>query len=222
MSIPFDSVFSDDIQYLQQILTDVDFNANAFQRRISQCDLKDCKGSCCYDGIYLSEESAATILKLSVEKASFFKSIGLKLPKSVIVQGNYHDQFSGPKTATRPHPFSSIASNHPRHFNDTACVFMLDDGRCSLQVLGESENKHRWHYKPVDCWLHPIYIDDQDDLCTVTLPDEDTDPYRTSDYPGYTCFTQCGRTDQSGDKAIDVLKEEIACLSKLRGRSIQL
>jgi hypothetical protein len=188
----------------------------AFERRISRCDLTHCRGTCCYDGIHVDDETAAVLTTLARDRAADFRDIGIDLPEAVIVQDTWRGSPPSPKTATRPFPFKSLVNDYPAHFNDTACVFLLDDARCALQVLAQRDGKHPWFYKPFGCWLHPISVSEAD----ITLPDEQTDPYRFADYDGFASRTHCGRTCKDGAPAADVLRSELEFLEKLLRRDL--
>ena len=97
---------------------------------------------CCYDGIYLSEEEAETLRGVAREHAGFFGALGLSLPEEVIVEGEWQGEQRGPKTAVRSRDLSREVPGYPPHFADTACVFLLEDGRCGLQALSESRGLH--------------------------------------------------------------------------------
>jgi hypothetical protein len=106
--------------------------------------------------------------------------------------------------------------DYPVHFNETACVFLLNDGRCGLQILSERDGKHPRYYKPFTCWLQPIKLSDS----AVRLYDETTDPNKLPDYDGFVIRTFCGRTEECGQPAAEVLKEEIDFLGDLLDRDL--
>jgi hypothetical protein len=186
-----------------------------FQRKITRCSLSKCRGMCCYDGASVDTDTAAEIQRLASERASEFETMGLSLPDAVIVNSEWNGVV-GTKTATKPFPYRSLVDGYPKHFNETACVFLLEDGRCGLQILSESDGKNPWYYKPFTCWLQPIKLTDTD----IRLYDEATDPYRFPDYDGFVIRTFCGRTEQCGQPAAEVLKEEIDFLGKLLDRDL--
>ena len=181
-----------------------------FQRRISRCSLASCRGTCCYDGVAVDDDTAAVLQNLATQRKSDFDRMELALPEVVIVDSENGGVVTK-KTAVKPFPFRSLVSGYPEHFNETACVFLLGDGRCGLQVLAQKDGKHRWYYKPFTCWLHPIKIAEG----AIRLYDETTDPYRSPDYDGFVCRTFCGRTAACGIPASEVLKEELQFLERL-------
>jgi hypothetical protein len=193
--------------------------AGSLQRPLAPCDLARCKGMCCHDGVYLDEGEAAVLPGLAEREADFFRELGLNLPETVVVEGSFLGLISGPKTATVPRVWRERVSSYPAHFNDTACCFLLDDGRCSLQVLSQARGFHRWHYKPTGCWLHPLTTDYSPEA-PIGLHDETSDPYRIGGYDGFLSRTFCGRTPAEGPPAFETLREELAFLGTVIGRDL--
>jgi len=74
--------------------------------------------------------------------------MGLELPDIVVAPTEWHGA-AGNITALKPLAFRSLDENYPAHFDETACVFLLDDARCGLQVLASRDGKHPWYYKPL-------------------------------------------------------------------------
>jgi hypothetical protein len=174
---------------------------------------------CCYDGIYLSAEEAAVVTELARTQANFFRGVGLDLPRRVVINGSWENLVSGPKTAVTARPFSQQVEGFPAHFNDTACVFLLRDGRCGLQVFSEACGKHPWYYKPTGCWLHPLTTD-YNDRPGLGMHDETTDPCRLPHYDGFCARTLCGRTAEEGPPAHELLREELEFLGRIAGRAL--
>jgi hypothetical protein len=207
---------------LRQTLAGARVDARSFSRRLARCSLSACRGMCCYDGVYVDEESAAVIQEIVEREAPFFRDLGLALPDQVIVDGEWDGAVEGRKTAVVPYPFSRQVPGYPGHFADTACVFHLADGRCALQVLADARGRHPWYYKPFTCWLHPIAIEpgDGDAGAVIHLEDETTDAYQRPDYDGYVTRTFCGRTTPCGQPAHEVLTGELTVLGQLAGRDL--
>jgi len=191
-------------------------DTRSFRRPLARCDISHCRGMCCYDGVYVSEASAAVIRDLADKHAAFFSGLGLELPPGVIVEGDWAGG-DGLKTAVRPHPFSRRVEGYPTHFTDTACVFLAPDGRCSLQVLSERLDRHPWFYKPVKCWMHPMTLGGQAKDVLI-LHSRETDPYRLRHYDGFVSAIFCGRTCPDGAAASEVLVPELTFLSQIVGR----
>lgn len=203
-----------------ELLRGIEIDFRSLLRPLRRCDLSECRGTCCHDGVYLEPEESEGIRKLAGENRVEFEQMGLELPASPIVYGKWRE-YSGPKTATRPAPMRQMAVDYPKHFPETNCVFLLGDARCGLQVLAEKQGLAPWYYKPITCWMHPLSIDSTDGgRSRLTLHDETNDPQVYSDYNGFTCRTHCGRTCEDGEPAYLVLKEELEMLGRIGGRDI--
>ncbi len=188
----------------------------AFRRKLSRCSLSNCHGTCCYDGVHVDDDTGTILQRLADQRADEFREMGLSLPDAVIVHEQWRGSDPAAKTAVKPFPFSSVVEDYPAHFNDTACVFLLDDARCGLQVLAERDGEHPWYYKPFSCWLHPISVSPS----KITLPDDSTDPFRFPDYDGFASKTFCGRTCDGGQPAAEVLRAELEFLGRVLHRDI--
>jgi hypothetical protein len=200
---------------LRHDLASAAINPVEFQRKIQRCSLETCRGMCCYDGASVDKATAEKIQEITDDNRHRFSAMGLDLPLDV-VEKNEWNGVVGLKTAVRPFPFRSHVKNFPEHFNETACVFLLDDGRCGLQVLSEQDGKHRWFYKPLTCWLQPIKLTS----AAIRLYDQDSDPNKLPGYDGFVIRTCCGRTETDGQPAAAVLREELEFLGKLIDRDL--
>jgi hypothetical protein len=194
-------------------------DAESFRRPVARCEIFTCRGMCCYDGVYVSRESAAIIERAAKEHAGFFAGLDLQLPDRVIVEGDWHWKKGGLKTAVGPRAFSKAVEGFPPHFKDTACVFLTGDGRCSLQLLSIHLGHHPWYHKPVKCWMHPITLEGEESA-VLLLHSDRTDPYRLPGYDGFVSRIFCGRTCPGGAPAAVVLAEELSFLSRIVGRDL--
>ncbi len=194
-------------------------DAESFRRPVARCEISTCRGMCCYDGVYVRRESAVVIERVVKEHAEFFAGLGLRLPDRVIVKGDWPWKKGGLKTAVMPRAFSKMVEGFPSHFNNTACVFLTGDGRCSLQLLSTHLGRHPWYYKPVKCWMHPITLEGEGSA-VLLLHSDRTDPYRFPGYNGFVSRIFCGRTCPGGAPAAVVLAEELTFLSRIVGRDL--
>ncbi len=210
------SAFPGTLRELGQSLAGLRIDEEALKRPLSRCDLRNCAGTCCHDGVYLSGEEARVIRELVAEARREFELIGLDLPEKVVVYGNWRGKFSGPKTATRVAPMREMAEDYPEHFPETRCLFLMPDSRCGLQVLATERGLSPWYFKPATCWMHPLSITrGPDEKPILTLYDGETDPQKYDDYDGFVCRTHCGRTCESGRPAREVLADEIAMVERI-------
>ena len=173
---------------------------------------------CCYDGVYVDDHTAEVLKKLAAERAADFRKMGLSLPEQIITRDVWcpSSLVTDQKTALRGFSFSTAVDGYPTHFRQTACVFLLEDGRCGLQVLSEWDQKHPWYYKPIPCWLHPISLTESE----ITIDSQLTDPYVFPWYDGYVEKTFCGRTCTDGAAAAHILEAEIAFLGQILDRNL--
>jgi hypothetical protein len=104
--------------------------------KLLKCNLNNCHGVCCYDGVYLSKEDEKNIKKFIEENNSDFTD----LPNKFIVNSNWKNIIKGKKTATRNR--TSNTENYPKHFNKTICVFADNNGFCRLQALATKLDFH--------------------------------------------------------------------------------
>ncbi len=213
------TAFPDDERTLMRRMAGGRVEAKSFRRLVARCDINTCRGMCCYDGVYVSQDSAAVIKRVAKEHAGFFASLDLQLPEAVIVEGDWPWKPGGLKTAVAPRAFSRTVEGFPPHFKDAACVFLTEDGRCSLQMLSTHLGRHPWYYKPVKCWMHPITMEGEE-CAVLLLHSHRTDPYRFPGYDGFVSRIFCGRTCPGGAPASVVLAEELAFLSQIVGRDL--
>jgi hypothetical protein len=213
------TAYPDDEAMLRERLTGGRVDAESFRRPVARCEIASCRGMCCYDGVYLSPESAAVVEHAAVEHADFFEGLGLRLPDPIIVEGEWAWKKGGLKTAITPRTFSRTVQGFPPHFNDTACGFLTNEGLCSLQLLSQHLGRHPWYYKPVKCWMHPITLEG-DESSVLTLHNDRTDPYRFPGYDGFVSKIFCGKTCPGGEPASAVLSDELDFLSRIVGRDL--
>jgi hypothetical protein len=213
------TAYPEDEASLRRRMTGGRVDADSFQRPVERCAISACRGMCCYDGVYVSPESAAVIERLASEEATFFADLDLRLPVPVIVEGTWAWKMGGLKTAVRPRAFSKTVEGFPPHFADTACVFLTGDGRCALQLLSIHRGRHPWYDKPVKCWMHPITLEGEAPAVLV-LHNHRTDPYRFPKYDGFVSRIFCGRTCPGGAPAAAVLADELTFLSRIVERDL--
>lgn len=204
---------------LKARLSNAFVDAEAFKQGLQHCSLSACHGMCCYDGVYVSQESASIISDLVKEESDFFRKIGLSLPEEVIVEGEWEGS-KGLKTEVKQHQFSDELNDYPSHFSNTTCVFQIEDGRCGLQMLSEFKGLHPWYYKPFPCWLHPISVSSENKNPNITLYNRETDPNNLPNFDGYASQTHCGRVIECESPALRVLREELDYLGQIINRDL--
>src|SRR5262249_21058344 len=175
---PHVTAFSKSEDKLREQYGDTKLRRREFTRKLTRCELS-CKGMCCYGGVSVDKDTAEVVQQLATERKSDFKKMGLDLPENVVAPTEWHGVV-GNITALKPRSWSSV-KDYPNHFDETACVFLMDDARCGLQVLSEIDGKHPWYYKPFSCWLLPIKIWEGE----IRLFDKESDPFLFPDYQGF-------------------------------------
>lgn len=170
---------------------------------------------CCYGGVAVDRDTADVLQRLAKERKSDFQKMGLELADPVVAPAQWQGVVSN-ITALKPRAFRSRVKDYPKHFDETACTFLMADARCGLQVLSEMDGKHPWFYKPFSCWLLPIKLWNG----AIRLFDKITDPFRYPGYPGFISHTFCGRADARGEAAAKLLAPELEHLGKILGRDL--
>jgi hypothetical protein len=175
-------------------------NRRKLPAKLRYCDLAVCEGICCSDGAFLLPEEEALIH----ETVAKFPEHFALLPKKYIgdaVWGEHH----GRKTSTRVYRYQS----KPGHFADTRCSFTEKDGKCSLQTLAVAQGKHKWHYKPMGCWLFPLESNEKGLVAPPRTRREDPNNLGRA-YPGFVTMTPCGAHSVKGKVWWIALKEEVS------------
>lgn len=206
--------------YLAEQLREAMLDHESFETKIKPCELERCRATCCYDGVYLSEEESDGIHKLLTEHRQKFLSYELSLPKLPILLSRAGRAL---KTATRPAESGELTEDFPKHFSKTRCVFLDRSGRCGIQMLSVELGREPWFDKPLTCWIHPIVIlpaGPDRSRPVVTLLTPENDPQKSEGYPGFASCTHCGRPDDSGVPARDALAAELRMLGLISGRDI--
>lgn len=172
--------------------------------RLSACNISDCEGACCYDGVYLMPGEEQFLRELVAR----VPELAASLPAEFIVDGTWNGQHLGRKTATRPVAYRS--ADFPAHFARTRCVFSDERGLCELEKFARARGQHPWTFKPATCWMFPLQDEDGEPAAPVQGPADD--PYATPEYPGYSSCVSCGRHDPAGVPWRQALVHEIAYL----------
>lgn len=212
---------SSTLTWLGEVVQSLVLDQDRLARPLARCELADCRGTCCHDGVYLADDEADAILDLVDQAGDEFRAMGLNLPDACVVYGEESGIAAGWKTATTTVSPEMQAVDYPKHFPLTRCVFLLADSRCALQVIAEQRGLPKWHYKPTTCWLHPLSLLTGGGRTPIlTLHDEYSDPQVRPGYPGFVPHTHCGRTCPTGQPAHQVLADELTALGNLGGRDL--
>ena len=214
------TVYQKTAEVLREQVREALLDHDAFEQKVRACELERCRATCCHDGVYLSQEEAEGVKKLLAENAEQFASYGLTLPEDPIMETRGGKSL---KTAIREAEPDELADDFPKHFPKTRCVFLDQQGRCGIQRLSMGQGREPWFDKPLTCWIHPIVIlpvSEERSRPLVTLVSPENDPQKTQGYPGFASCTHCGRPDEGGKKARQVLAAELEMLGEIAGRDI--
>ena len=175
-----------------------------FDRKLLPCGTS-CAGMCCYDGSFVEpDEEQALLLLLESRRETL--SQWVSIPEVPFVDSRWPNR--GRQTALVPHTFPDSAGLPPHFTTGKACFLLTTDGRCSLELAARAEVKHRWHYKPIACWLFPI-VAEYDGENMFRLYSERDEPYTSDSYPGFVGYSKCSRTNDTGREARRALSEEL-------------
>ncbi|MBK1855892.1 DUF3109 family protein [Verrucomicrobiaceae bacterium 5K15] len=207
-------------EVLRELVREAVLDHEAFEQKVRACELDRCRATCCHDGVYLSQEEAEGLQRLIVDHADTFKDYGLSLPVEPIVSVRGGRSL---KTATREADDGELADDYPAHFPKTRCVFLDRQGRCGIQRLAMEQGGEPWFDKPLTCWIHPIVVQPSNrerSRPVVSLVSPENDPQKSGGYPGFASCTHCGRPDEGGKKARQVLAAELEMLGAIAGRDL--
>ena len=141
----------------------------------------NCEAWCCYDGVYLTKQDELKINKVVLNNKTFFSF----LPPDYIVDGSWEGIMSGRKTNVKPKQYK--LKNYPKHFNNTCCVFLVDN-KCMLEEFAVKNNEQPWKYKPHTCCLFPL----QKHGKGYVIPSKTADSCNIGEhYPGYVSCLPC-------------------------------
>jgi len=108
--------------------------------RTRRCSPISCGGECCRDGAGLLPEEIPLLERLALAYADELAYLGVSS--------------AGIKTSGTSARTSVVTETYGR----THCSWLMPDGRCSLQVLGENHFQQPWIYKPLACILMPLRV----------------------------------------------------------------
>ncbi|MGZ8470038.1 MAG: hypothetical protein ACXW61_10745 [Gemmatirosa sp.] len=199
---------------------DASLDAASFARPLAPCDLRDCRGTCCTEGVTLNAEEAMVLRALVRREGDALRALAPAMPEQPIVSddvGESDEEEDAPaRTALVPRAYHGVVAGYPPHFHDAACAFLMPDARCALQALADLRGRPSWYWKPLACWLHPIALDGD----TIRLPDAASDRHGTGGTGGFASCTPCGRTASDGRPGAEVLAAELRALGGLLGRDL--
>jgi deoxyhypusine synthase len=204
------------LEKIREKFSTATLDVQSFLKKYRVCtDFGNCY--CCSIGCYLQSNESDYLKQLVEQKQSALKELGLRDGQFPIIQGYYHKN----KQQTANLPFSYLEADGTvlegvRH---SSCVFRdVTDGFCSLQKMAMSEGKPAWYYKPLECWLFPIILDE--DANTITIADRTSELWANEEFPDFLQYTNCSQPDESGVVGYDKFAKELTTLSEILGRDL--
>jgi hypothetical protein len=145
---------------------------------IQRCRLEECRGACCLYGAWVDRLEMEDI-RANSHLITDWMCAGYQDPES---------WFDGRQESDR-HALSgevhhTTVLDDPNHYDGTACIFLREDYKCSLQVAADQSGLHPWRFKPFYCVLHPLDLDEDGRITldeTETLLKEPASCLRPSD-----------------------------------------
>jgi Rps23 Pro-64 3,4-dihydroxylase Tpa1-like proline 4-hydroxylase len=113
---------------------------NLRRLRTRRCVPASCGGECCRDGAGLLPEEIPLLEHLAVEYTDELSSLGVST------------------AGLKKNGDSARTSLTTTEDGRTHCSWLMADGKCSLQVLGETHLQQPWIYKPLACILMPLRV----------------------------------------------------------------
>ncbi len=125
---------------------------------LQRCKLDDCHGACCTYGVWVDLQEKKNIEEHK-ELIQSCMDITEHKAGDWFVGEIEHDSYtiSGSVIHTR-------LANRISPFPRKTCIFLRIDHKCALQVASEKLEQHHWFLKPFYCILHPLDLNDNDQI----------------------------------------------------------
>jgi hypothetical protein len=122
---------------------------------MQRCKLSECRGACCLHGVWID----------TAEQDDLLAHAGLIAPHLPEALRDPLAWFDGRSETDEFSPSGQVVHStvlpDRGHYGGTACLFLLEDYKCALQVAGQAAGLHPWRFKPFYCILHPLDLDEQ-------------------------------------------------------------
>lgn len=125
---------------------------------LQRCKLHECHGACCAFGVWIDLQEKEKIAEYAEIIQSCMDPTKYGLGDWFLSEIEM-DSFtlSGNVIHTR-----LVSRNRP--FKRLTCIFLRIDHKCALQVASEKLGKHPWFLKPFYCVLHPLDLNDNEQI----------------------------------------------------------
>jgi hypothetical protein len=131
---------------IQNLIIDESLFAPA---RGERCVLSECRAACCQNGAWIDEGHAMLIMKHKAKIAAL-------LPEERRDANLWFDEEREDKDFPSGIGLSCVSVEDPNDASRGACVFLLPNYYCALQVVSEEMKLPYPGLKPIDCALYPI------------------------------------------------------------------
>jgi hypothetical protein len=152
-----------------------------------RCEPESCRGACCRDGAGLLLQEAQLLDGIARAHADELSALGVS-------------HASTQKSGVAYRTALLTGADEQTH-----CSWLMADGRCSLQVLGENHVQQPWIYKPLACVLVPLRVRSLGGARVLTVDGRVFDRSRPAD--------QCLRGDAEA-APLEGVADEIAFIGK--------
>ncbi len=126
--------------------------------KAERCNFPECKAACCVYGTWVDIVHAEKIL----DHAEIIQPYLLEEHRQPKLWFKEKEEKDPHVLSGKVIPTSVVPDSE--HYGGSACIFLRGDYKCALQVAGEENNFHPWHFKPFYCILHPLEMDDQNQI----------------------------------------------------------
>lgn len=124
---------------------------------VRKCAEVNCLAACCTDGVWLCENEAPRILEWA-------PAIKQCLPP------DRHDESKWFEECEEDGELGTASVDDPLRADDTCCVFLQPDRKCSLQVVSQANGLGWPGIKPFYCAMYPFYLEDGELLVDDITP----------------------------------------------------
>lgn len=129
---------------------------------LQRCKLQECHGACCAFGVWVDLQ----------EKKNFEdhkELIQSCMDTSEYEPGDWFlDEIENDSYTISGRVIHTRLVNRTSPFQRKTCIFLRSDHKCALQVASEKLGEHHWFLKPFYCVLHPLDLNDNEQ---ITLDD---------------------------------------------------
>lgn len=205
-----ETAFPEMALWLRGLVSSATVDEQSLQVRMHVCQLSDCAGACCANGAFLELDEGPVIEQLVDGNLELMQSLGVSVDEALIANVS--------RGSGRPPSARTATKSVDGGPASRMCTFWMTDGRCALQVVGTTDGRHPWYYKPVACWLHPLDVRTCDGQVTVGLFKGDVPPVGA---PPSVGNAPCSMPDQVGVPAVTLLLNELAFLRGIAGGPMQ-